>query len=92
MTTYSSTSTPPIHPDCEAAHNELTMTTINANLRPASPWLSIDDLAEYVRSPKATIYRWRYLGEGPAARGKAGRRPLYHQADVDAWVEQQGAL
>jgi len=69
------------------------MTTIEANReRVSSPWLSIDDLAEYVRSPKATIYRWRYLGEGPVARGRAGRRPLYHQVDVDAWVEKQGAV
>lgn len=57
----------------------------------ASPWLSIDDLANYLRSPKATIYRWRYLGEGPPARGRAGRRALYHLDDVDAWVVEQAA-
>lgn len=92
MTTSQPTSSPSAQPDCFAAHYEHEMTTIPANTHPASPWLSIEDLAEYVRSPKATVYRWRYLGEGPAARGKAGRRPLYHRADVDAWVERKGAL
>lgn len=77
-------------PTC-AAHRECMTTSTIEKSTTTSPWLSIDDLAEYVRSPKGTIYRWRYLGEGPPARGQAGRRPLYHREDVDAWLIERAA-
>ena len=74
-----------------AAHSGCMTTSTPEKVATTSPWLSIDDLSDYVRSPKGTIYRWRYLGEGPPARGKAGRRPLYHRDDVDAWLIEQAA-
>lgn len=77
-------------PTC-TAHRDCMTTPTTEKLAATSPWLNIDDLSEYVRSPKGTIYRWRYLGEGPPARGKAGRRPLYHRDDVDAWLIGQAA-
>ena len=37
---------------------------------------------------KSTLGRWRKIGDGPRFI-KAGRRVLYRQVDVDAWLRQQ---
>jgi excisionase family DNA binding protein len=46
------------------------------------------ELAEYLHVPLATVYRWRYLDEGPPGF-RAGRHVRYRRADVEAWIEQQ---
>lgn len=61
------------HGEDPAAHNPSMSATLTEQRAIVTPWLSTDDLAEYIRSPKATIYRWRYLGEGP--RRSAGAVP-----------------
>jgi excisionase family DNA binding protein len=50
--------------------------------------LTMQEVAEFLGVPVATIYQWRHHGRGP--RGiKVGRHIRYRRADVDAWVEQQ---
>lgn len=50
--------------------------------------LTIDELADFLQVPKATLYRWRYHGEGPPGL-RLGRHVRYRQADVDAWLADQ---
>lgn len=48
--------------------------------------LTVADVAELLGIPVATLYAWRYKGEGPKGY-KLGRHVRYRRADVDAWVE-----
>lgn len=50
--------------------------------------LTTAEIAERVRAPQSTVRYWRHIGQGP--RGvRVGRRVLYDEADVDAWIEEQ---
>jgi DNA-binding transcriptional MerR regulator len=50
--------------------------------------LTIDEAAQLVRAPVATLRYWRHLGTGP--RGfRVGRRVVYRRGDVAAWLRQQ---
>ena len=62
------------------------MTTNNA-LGPGSPLLTIDQAAEYLAIPKATIYTWRTrrAGFGPRAV-KIGGNLRYRRSDLDQWI------
>jgi len=48
--------------------------------------LSPEDLAAYLAVPLATVYRWRYRGEGPTGY-RVGRHVRYKLEDVEAWLE-----
>ena len=50
--------------------------------------LTIDEVAELLHTPVATLRFWRYRGTGPRSF-KAGRRVMYRKADVAAWVDAQ---
>ena len=52
------------------------------------PLWSADDVAAFLRVPKATLYQWRYLGSGPKA-SKVGRHLRYDPAEVRAWFKKQ---
>jgi excisionase family DNA binding protein len=53
-------------------------------------WLSVDELAEWLGVPKATVYAWRTRGVGP--RGASiGRHVRFRRADVEVWIQQQYA-
>jgi excisionase family DNA binding protein len=58
-------------PDHAADHNDL---------------LTIDEAAEVLRAPVATLRYWRHLGTGPHSF-RLDRRVLYRRDDLDAWVE-----
>ena len=49
--------------------------------------LTIDEAAEYLAIPKATLYTWRTrrVGFGPRAV-KMGGCLRYRRADLDAWI------
>ena len=47
-----------------------------------------DETAFYLGVPKATLYRWRHLGIGPAA-ARVGRHLRYHPDDVASWLRKQ---
>jgi excisionase family DNA binding protein len=49
--------------------------------------LSVDEVAEYLAIPVATLYQWRHKGCGPAAY-RVGRHLRYEPAAVDAWLQQ----
>lgn len=45
-------------------------------------------LAQFLRVPLGTVYRWRQHGEGP--RGyRVGRHVRYRLSEVEAWLERQ---
>ena len=48
--------------------------------------LTIDEAADLVRAPIATLRYWRHLGTGPRSF-RLGRRVVYRRGDIDAWIE-----
>jgi excisionase family DNA binding protein len=50
--------------------------------------LSVEDVADYLGVPVATVRRWRYVGDGPRSL-KVGRHVRYRREDVDAWLDAQ---
>lgn len=52
--------------------------------------MTIDEVAEMVRRPKATLRKWRATGEGPAAF-RIGKILVYRKSVVLEWIEEQEA-
>lgn len=46
---------------------------------------SVHDVAGFLGVPVPTLYKWRYLGTGPAAF-RVGRHLRYDPAEVRAWL------
>lgn len=58
-----------------------------------SPWdtsgyLTEAEAAEYIRTPKETLRKWRRLGIGPVAVKQPNGRVYYPQHLLDAWKQQ----
>ncbi len=51
-------------------------------------YLTITEAAELLRAPVATLRYWRHLDTGPRSF-RIGRRVMYSQHDLDAWIAQQ---
>ena len=52
--------------------------------------LTVQELAEYLGVPVATLYQWRYRSEGPKGF-RVGRHVRYRWSEIEAWVERQMA-
>ena len=50
--------------------------------------LTVDDLAEYLEIPVATVYAWRYRQEGPPGF-RVGRHLRYRWSDVERWIDDR---
>lgn len=50
--------------------------------------LTVQELAEYLNVPVATLYQWRYRREGPLGF-RVGRYVRYRWRDVQEWIEHQ---
>lgn len=48
--------------------------------------LTIDQAAEMLNRPVATLYDWRYKGTGPRS-AKIGGKVMYRLADLEAYVD-----
>ena len=48
--------------------------------------MTLPELAKFLDIPSATLYQWRYRGEGPPSI-KVGRHVRYRRSDVDAWLD-----
>ena len=55
---------------------------------PANDWLTLDELAEWLQVPRATLHQWRYKRKGPMAY-RLGRSLRFRREDVEAWLEEQ---
>jgi excisionase family DNA binding protein len=51
--------------------------------------LSIDEAAEFLRVPVATLRYWRHIGEGPFSF-RIGRHVRYWRTDLVIWRADQG--
>ena len=47
------------------------------------------EAAEYLGISKKTLHRWRFGRRGPNYVRVAGKLIRYHQAILDAWMDQQ---
>jgi excisionase family DNA binding protein len=52
----------------------------------ASPLMTTEEVAAYVRLSAETLRYFRQRDEGPRF-AKLGRRVFYRRQDVDAWIE-----
>ena len=52
--------------------------------------LTMREVSVRLRVPLATLQQWRKVGYGPRGE-KIGRRVMYLESDVAAWVTQQFA-
>lgn len=48
-------------------------------------WLSLDDLAEYLKKPKSTLYKLAQRRKLPGH--KVGRSWRFDRDEVDAWIK-----
>ncbi len=50
--------------------------------------LTVEDLAEYLGVPVATIYAWRYHRQGPPGF-RVGKYLRFRWSDVETWIEDR---
>ena len=50
--------------------------------------LTVDELAEYLGVPIATLYAWRHRRQGPPGF-RVGKHLRYRIGDVQEWIERQ---
>jgi len=50
--------------------------------------LTVEQLADYLGVPVATIYAWRHRREGPPGF-RVGKYVRYRMSDVEQWIERQ---
>ena len=48
--------------------------------------LTTQEVAEYCRTGPSTVRYWRHHGRGPRAV-RVGRRVLYRESDLKAWLD-----
>lgn len=58
------------------------------NWGPVEHLLTINEVAERLRRPVATVRYWRVIGTGPRS-ALVGGRVLYRAGDVERWIEEQ---
>ena len=51
--------------------------------------LTCKELAELLKVPVSTVYRWRYLGVGPRGIRVSGKHVRYRRSDVEAFLEER---
>lgn len=52
-------------------------------------WLTVDDICKYLSVTNETVYKWIDQRGMPGHR--VGRRWMFKQEEVDAWVRSGGA-
>ena len=50
--------------------------------------MTLPEVSRLLGVPVATLYRWRYRGEGPTGY-RIGRHVRYRRAALEAWIEMQ---
>lgn len=50
--------------------------------------MTMDEVSRLTRTPVATLRYWRHMGSGPRSY-KIGRRVVYDESDVVAWIAAQ---
>lgn len=52
-------------------------------------WLSLEDLEDYIKIPKSTLYR--LLQQGRLPGHKVGRAWRFDQNEIDEWIKAGGS-
>jgi excisionase family DNA binding protein len=50
--------------------------------------LSVAEAADFLQVPAATLYTWRYRGQGPPGI-RVGKYVRYRRQDIEGWLEQR---
>ena len=50
--------------------------------------LTVEDLADYLDVPIATVYAWRYRRQGPPGF-RIGRHLRFRWSDIERWIEDR---
>ena len=53
--------------------------------------LTVEELADYLEVPVATIYAWRHRRKGPSGF-RVGRYLRFRWGDVERWIEDRIAV
>ncbi len=53
--------------------------------------LTVEDLAEYLDVPVATVYAWRHRHQGPPGF-RVGRHVRFRWSDVECWIDDRIAV
>lgn len=74
-----------------AAHmNGMTLMITRNPQQDSAPFLdrllTIDEVSDYLQTPKSTLYSLRSDGRGPLSR-RVGRSLRYRRADVESWLD-----
>lgn len=51
--------------------------------------LRIEDVSDWTGVPVATLRYWRHNGTGPKSANLNGRRIVYRESDIQAWLDAQ---
>jgi excisionase family DNA binding protein len=57
-------------------------------MEPVDRLLTVQDLADYLDVPVATIYGWRYRRQGPPGF-RIGRHLRFRWSDIERWIEDR---
>ena len=57
-------------------------------MEPLNRLLTVQDLADYLDVPVATIYAWRYRRQGPPGF-RVGRHLRFRSSDVERWISDR---
>ena len=60
----------------------------NGSVLMMSKILRLHEVSEQTGIPEATLRFWRHSGYGPPS-AKLGRRVVYREADITAWIDAQ---
>lgn len=52
---------------------------------------TLEEASAYLKTPVATLRFWRHRGDVGPKSMKIGRRVMYRQRDLDAYIERQAA-
>jgi excisionase family DNA binding protein len=50
--------------------------------------LTVQDLADYLEVPVATVYGWRYRRQGPHGF-RVGRHLRFRWSDIERWIDDR---
>ena len=57
-------------------------------MEPIDRLLTLEDLADYLGVPVATIYAWRYRRQGPPGF-RVGRHLRFRWSDIQQWISDR---
>jgi excisionase family DNA binding protein len=57
-------------------------------MEPIDRLLTVEDLADYLEVPTATIYAWRYRRQGPPGF-RVGKHLRFRWSDIEQWISDR---